>query len=135
MEDSGFVIDEVYEHINAPKWVDFTAADSDSDEAWFGCDHQQEWVDSINHQKKHENEIYIVVADKNEDEEFSMKGSSRESEMECGMRYCCLYGADVIISWADYVQETLVNRFIRRGCGLQLMDDEFDDDQLLISSS
>lgn len=31
-----FVEDELYEHINAPKWVDFTAIhDPVDDEAWF----------------------------------------------------------------------------------------------------
>lgn len=34
--DSRFVKDELYEHINAPKWVDFSAPDDPvDDEAWF----------------------------------------------------------------------------------------------------
>ncbi|KAK6143150.1 hypothetical protein DH2020_023498 [Rehmannia glutinosa] len=41
--DSRFVKDELYEHINAPKWVDFSAPDDPvDDEAWFcrpSCDH------------------------------------------------------------------------------------------------
>ncbi|KAG8363596.1 hypothetical protein BUALT_Bualt19G0038800 [Buddleja alternifolia] len=41
--DSRFVKDELYEHINAPKWIDFNAPDDPvDDEAWFcrpGCNH------------------------------------------------------------------------------------------------
>lgn len=36
--DSKFVKDDVYEHINAPQWIDFSSPDHHSlvdDEAWF----------------------------------------------------------------------------------------------------
>lgn len=34
--DSRFVKDEVYENINAPQWVDFSAPDASvNDESWF----------------------------------------------------------------------------------------------------
>ncbi|KAL9142368.1 hypothetical protein ABFS82_14G165200 [Erythranthe guttata] len=51
--DSRFVKDELYEHINAPKWVDFSAADEPAvdDEAWFcrpGCNHPKTVDDFFN---------------------------------------------------------------------------------------
>lgn len=34
--ESIFIKDDIYEHINAPQWIDFTASDeSVDDDAWF----------------------------------------------------------------------------------------------------
>ncbi|KAG6411427.1 hypothetical protein SASPL_129509 [Salvia splendens] len=50
--DSRAVIDDLYEHINAPKWVDLTAQDDPvDDEAWFcrpDCDHPKKVEDFFN---------------------------------------------------------------------------------------
>ncbi|KAL0374248.1 UNVERIFIED_CONTAM: hypothetical protein Sradi_3340500 [Sesamum radiatum] len=50
--DTRFVEDELYEYINAPKWVDFSAPDDpDDDEAWFcrpNCDHPKTAEDFLN---------------------------------------------------------------------------------------
>ncbi|XP_047939257.1 uncharacterized protein LOC125186837 [Salvia hispanica] len=50
--DSRVVIDDLYEHINAPKWVDLTAQDDPvDDEAWFcrpDCDHPKKVEDFFN---------------------------------------------------------------------------------------
>lgn len=123
MEQSRFVIDDVYEHFNAPKWVDFTAAedsDSDSDEAWFcrdGCDHQQDWVNAIKHQNKPNIVVNEVAENQDSDSSTLLPKKRPSTKIHCGMRYCCLYSADVIISWADDLLETDVSesyiRFIR----------------------
>ncbi|XP_011093507.1 uncharacterized protein LOC105173465 isoform X1 [Sesamum indicum] len=50
--DTRFVEDELYEYINAPKWVDFSAPDDPvDDEAWFcrpNCDHPKTAEDFLN---------------------------------------------------------------------------------------
>ncbi|XP_073288537.1 uncharacterized protein [Primulina huaijiensis] len=50
--DSRFVIDEMYELINAPKWIDFSASDDPvDDEAWFcrhSCNHPRTAEDFFN---------------------------------------------------------------------------------------
>ncbi|KAL0339118.1 UNVERIFIED_CONTAM: hypothetical protein Sangu_1433900 [Sesamum angustifolium] len=50
--DTRFVEDELYEYINAPKWVDFSAQDDPvDDEAWFcrpNCDHPKTAEDFLN---------------------------------------------------------------------------------------
>ncbi|KAL0410753.1 UNVERIFIED_CONTAM: hypothetical protein Slati_3665000 [Sesamum latifolium] len=50
--DTRFVEDELYEYINAPKWVDFSAPDDPvDDEAWFcrpNCDHPKTAQDFLN---------------------------------------------------------------------------------------
>ncbi|PIM99308.1 hypothetical protein CDL12_28192 [Handroanthus impetiginosus] len=54
--DSRFVKDELYEHINAPKWVDFSTPDDPvDDEAWFcrpGCNHPKTAEDFFNEKEK-----------------------------------------------------------------------------------
>ncbi|XP_051144200.1 uncharacterized protein LOC127260510 [Andrographis paniculata] len=54
--DSRFVKDELYEHINAPKWVDFSAPERPvDDEAWFcrpGCNHPKTAEDFLNENVK-----------------------------------------------------------------------------------
>ncbi|XP_057790188.1 uncharacterized protein LOC131007057 [Salvia miltiorrhiza] len=51
--DSRVVIDDLYEHINAPKWADLTAQDDPvDDEAWFcrpDCNHPKKVEDFFNH--------------------------------------------------------------------------------------
>lgn len=53
--DSRVVVDDLYEHINAPKWVDLTApSDPVDDEAWFcrpDCDHPKR-VEDFFHEKE-----------------------------------------------------------------------------------
>lgn len=42
--DSRFVRDEIYENINAPQWVDFSAPDASvDDESWF-CRPGKTWA-------------------------------------------------------------------------------------------
>lgn len=54
--DSRVVVDDLYEHINAPKWVDFTAPnDPVDDDAWFcrpGCDHPKRVEDFFNEKER-----------------------------------------------------------------------------------
>ncbi|CAA0816597.1 Unknown protein [Striga hermonthica] len=54
--DSRFVKDELYEHINAPKWVDFSAPDQPlDDDAWFcrsSCKHPKTAEDFLNEEKR-----------------------------------------------------------------------------------
>ncbi|KAL8542307.1 hypothetical protein ACS0TY_003247 [Phlomoides rotata] len=54
--DSKFVKDELYENLNAPKWVDLSAADVPvDDEAWFcrpGCDHPKTVEDYFNEKER-----------------------------------------------------------------------------------
>ncbi|KAK6928710.1 hypothetical protein RJ641_004915 [Dillenia turbinata] len=81
--DSKFVEDDLYEHINAPKWVDFSAPDiPDNDEAWFcrsDCNHPKTVEDFL--KSKTPTKKILGIADSSEAKrDLNLKRRALKSE-------------------------------------------------------